>query len=73
MFKIDPVCKKKLRRKQEYGIVKYGGTVYHLCCQACQMEPRRWEPAAPLDTCGALFHRAEPRTENPRLGTFTPA
>ncbi|HBT92634.1 MAG TPA: YHS domain-containing protein [Candidatus Veblenbacteria bacterium] len=38
MFNIDPVCKKKLRRKEAYGIVKYGGTAYHLCCKACQEE-----------------------------------
>jgi YHS domain-containing protein len=36
MFHIDPVCTKKLRRKQEYAILKYGGNVYHLCCKACK-------------------------------------
>ncbi len=36
MFYIDPVCKKKLRRKEEYAILKYGGNVYHLCCRECK-------------------------------------
>ncbi len=38
MFYIDPVCKKKLRRKEEYAILRYGGNVYHLCCKACKEE-----------------------------------
>lgn len=38
MFNIDPVCKKKLRRKEEYAILKYGGNAYHLCCKACKEE-----------------------------------
>lgn len=38
MFYIDPVCKKKLRRKEEFAILKYGGNVYHLCCRACKEE-----------------------------------
>lgn len=41
MFYTDPVCKKKLRRKQEYAIIKYGGVVYHLCCKACKEEFER--------------------------------
>lgn len=35
---IDPVCKKKLRRKEEYAILKYGGNVYHFCCKTCKEE-----------------------------------
>lgn len=38
MFNIDPVCKKKLRRKQEYAILKYGGGNHYLCCKACKEE-----------------------------------
>lgn len=36
MYYIDPVCKKKLRRKEEYAIVKANGEAYHLCCKACK-------------------------------------
>lgn len=36
MYYIDPVCKKKLRKKEEFAIVKYGEHVYHLCCKACK-------------------------------------
>lgn len=35
---IDPVCKKRLRKKEEYAIIKYGGNIYHLCCKACKEE-----------------------------------
>ncbi len=35
MIYIDPVCKKKLRRKEEYAILKYGGNEFRFCCQAC--------------------------------------
>ena len=38
MFRIDPVCKKKLRRKEEYAILKYGGDAYYLCCKTCKEE-----------------------------------
>jgi YHS domain-containing protein len=38
MFYIDPVCKKRLRRKEECAILKYGGNVYHLCCKTCKEE-----------------------------------
>lgn len=38
MFYIDPVCKKKLRKKEEYVIITYGGAVYHLCRKACKGE-----------------------------------
>ncbi|HEY4504661.1 MAG TPA: YHS domain-containing protein [Candidatus Paceibacterota bacterium] len=38
MFYIDPVCKKRLRRKEEYAILKYGGHVYHFCCKTCKEE-----------------------------------
>ncbi|HBT91878.1 MAG TPA: YHS domain-containing protein, partial [Candidatus Veblenbacteria bacterium] len=41
MFIIDPVCKKKLRRKQEYAILKYGGSTYYVCCKVCQEEFER--------------------------------
>ena len=33
---IDPVCRKKLRKKEEYAIIKYGGNIYHLCCKSCK-------------------------------------
>lgn len=36
MFNIDPVCKKRMRRKQEYAILKYGGRVYYFCCRSCK-------------------------------------
>ena len=36
MLYIDPVCKKKLRKKQEYAILKYRGNVYHFCCKVCK-------------------------------------
>jgi len=36
MHFIDPVCQKKLRKKQEYAIIKNQGKVYHLCCLACK-------------------------------------
>ncbi len=36
MYYIDPVCKKKLRRKEEYAILKSNGVVYHFCCKACK-------------------------------------
>ncbi|MFH1820384.1 MAG: YHS domain-containing protein [Candidatus Nealsonbacteria bacterium] len=36
MFYIDPVCKKRLRKKQEYAIIKHNGKVYHLCCKVCK-------------------------------------
>lgn len=38
MLHIDPVCKKKIRRKEEYAMIKYGGVVYHLCRKACKDE-----------------------------------
>ena len=38
MFHIDPVCKKKLRRKEEHAILKYGGNVFYLCCKTCKEE-----------------------------------
>jgi YHS domain-containing protein len=38
MFHIDPVCKKKLRRKEEYAILRYGGGIYYVCCKACKEE-----------------------------------
>lgn len=38
MFHIDPVCKKKIRRKEEYAILKYGGGTYYMCCKACKEE-----------------------------------
>ncbi|MEK7507812.1 MAG: YHS domain-containing protein [Patescibacteria group bacterium] len=38
MLYIDPVCKKKLRRKEKYAILKFGGNVYHLCCKTCKEE-----------------------------------
>lgn len=41
MFNIDPVCKKRLRRKEEYAILRYGGNVFHLCCRACKEEFER--------------------------------
>lgn len=36
MFHIDPVCKKKIRRKEEYAILRYGGNLFYFCCRACQ-------------------------------------
>lgn len=33
---IDPVCQKKLKKKQEFAIIKYQGNSYHLCCLACK-------------------------------------
>ncbi|MFA5942704.1 MAG: YHS domain-containing protein [Candidatus Paceibacterota bacterium] len=33
---VDPVCGKKLRRKEEYAILKYGGNEYRLCCRECK-------------------------------------
>ena len=36
MYYIDPVCKKKLRRKEEYAILKFNRAVYHFCCKACK-------------------------------------
>ena len=36
MFYIDPVCKKRLRKKQEYAIIKHNNTAYHLCCKTCK-------------------------------------
>ncbi len=38
MFNVDPVCGKKLRRKQEYAILKYGGNNFYFCCKACKEE-----------------------------------
>ncbi len=38
MFHIDPVCKKKIRRKEEYAILKYGGGIYYFCCKSCKEE-----------------------------------
>jgi YHS domain-containing protein len=36
MYNIDPVCHKKLKKKQEYAIINNQGKVYHLCCLACK-------------------------------------
>lgn len=36
MFHVDPVCKKKIRKKEEYAILKYGGNTYHVCCNSCK-------------------------------------
>lgn len=36
MYYIDPVCHKKLRKKEEYSIIKYHGFAYHVCCEACK-------------------------------------
>ena len=33
---VDPVCKKKLRKKEEYAIIRYRDNVYHLCCKTCK-------------------------------------
>ncbi len=53
MYYIDPVCKKRLRRKEEYAILRYGGNVYHVCCKACQEEfqksPVKYIPEGSLD------------------------
>ncbi len=47
---IDPVCGKKLRRKEEYAILKHDGNVYHLCCRECkeafQENPSHYVPNA---------------------------
>jgi len=37
MFFIDPVCLKKLRKKQEYAILKNQNKIYHFCCLACKL------------------------------------
>jgi YHS domain-containing protein len=34
---IDPVCRKKIKTKQEFAIIKYQDKVYHVCCLACKM------------------------------------
>src|SRR3989344_2452130 len=41
MFHIDPVCGKKLHRKKEYAILKYGGGTYYFCCKTCKEEFER--------------------------------
>ncbi len=54
MFNIDPVCKKRLRRKQEHAILKYGGSVYHFCCGACkesfEQNPLKYIPDGGLES-----------------------
>ena len=54
MFNVDPVCKKRLRRKQEYAILNYGGSVYHLCCRVCKEEfeknPLKYVPESSFET-----------------------
>jgi YHS domain-containing protein len=46
MHYIDPVCKKKLHKKQEFAIKKVNGQVFHLCCQTCsdvfEKDPNRY-------------------------------
>ena len=48
MHYTDPVCKKKLPKKQEYAIIKYHGVAYHLCCATCKdnfiMRPEKYVP-----------------------------
>ncbi len=48
MFYIDPVCRKKLRKKEEYAILKHDGIAYHLCCKMCKDEftkqPAKYTP-----------------------------
>lgn len=48
MFHIDSVCKKRLRRKEEYATLKYGGGTYYFCCKTCKEEfeksPLRYIP-----------------------------
>lgn len=48
MYYIDPVCHKKIRKKQEYAIIKFRGAAYHLCCDACKdifiMRPEEYVP-----------------------------
>ena len=41
MIRIDPVCKKKLRRKEEHAILKYGGGTFYFCCRTCKEEFQR--------------------------------
>lgn len=36
MYYIDPVCKKRVRKKSEYAILKFRGQVYHFCCSVCK-------------------------------------
>lgn len=51
MYYIDPVCHKKIRKKQEHAIIKFRGIAYHLCCAACKdifiMKPEDY--ALPLE------------------------
>jgi len=37
MYFIDPVCGKKIRKKQEFAIIKNQDRIYHLCCLACKL------------------------------------
>jgi len=37
MYYIDPVCNKKIRKKQEFAIIKNQGKVHHFCCLACEL------------------------------------
>jgi YHS domain-containing protein len=36
MLYIDPVCLKKLKKKQEFAIIKKQDDSYHLYCPACK-------------------------------------
>lgn len=48
MYYTDPVCKKKIRKKQEHAIIKFRGIAYHLCCASCKdnfiMRPEEYVP-----------------------------
>ncbi len=48
MHYFDPVCKKKLRKKTEFAIIKFRGVAYHLCCESCKeifiMRPEEYVP-----------------------------
>jgi YHS domain-containing protein len=46
----DPVCGRRMNRDKAYGVARFNGVEYLLCCPRCQSEfeadPERYEAAS---------------------------